>query len=119
LKRQIDNIVNAITDGLATSSMKSRLLELDSEKDRLEARLVEIEKSAKAVLLHPAAPDAYERKLKELEAALRTERNDRIEAANHLRDMVQAIQVHPSEGAREVRATTCREIGGKLEYTAP
>jgi site-specific DNA recombinase len=105
LKRQIDNIVNTIADGVATSSMKSRLLELDPEKDRLEARLVEIEKSAKAVVLHPAAPDAYERKLKELEAAFRTEGNDRIEAAHHLRDMVQAIEVHPSEerGKYELR----------------
>lgn len=61
LKRQVDNIVNAIADGVATSSMKSRLLELDPDKDRLEARLVEIEKSAKAIVLHPAAPDAFER----------------------------------------------------------
>lgn len=81
--------------------MKSRLLELYPEKDRLEARLVEIEKSAKAVVLHPAAPDAYEPKLKELEALLRTEGNDRIETGNHLRDMVQVVKVHPSEVRRK------------------
>ena len=71
---------------------------MDPEKDRREASLAAMDQTNDVVVLHPASVEVYRRKIAELEAALRSDEHDRLEAANHLRSMVSAIEVYPGEG---------------------
>ncbi|BAV64109.1 recombinase family protein [Sphingobium cloacae] len=102
IERQINNIIDAIADGVATASMKSRLLEIEAEKESLTAKLAVLTESSKVVELHPASIEAYRRKVTELQDALGTDEGDRREAASVIRSLVTAIEVMPREGRGEL-----------------
>lgn len=102
IERQINNIIDAIADGVATASMKSRLLEIEAEKERLTTQLAVLMESSKVVELHPASIEVYRRKVAELQNALNTDEGDRREAGNVIRSLVTAIEVMPLEGRGEL-----------------
>ncbi len=98
LERQIANIIDAIADGVATTGMKSRLIEMETEKERLAADLAAISDASDVVELHPASIEVYRRRIAELQEALRANEDDRREAVNAIRSLVTSIEVIPREG---------------------
>ncbi len=103
IDRQIKNIIDAIADGIATAGMKSRLIEIEAEKERLSANLAAMAESSNVVELHPASIEAYRRKVAELQDALQTGDSERREAANIVRSLVTCIEVMPREGRGELK----------------
>ena len=99
---QIRNIIDAIADGIATTGMKSRLIEIEAEKERLSADLAAMAEASNVVELHPASIEAYRRKVAELQNALQTDDSERREAANVIRSLVTSIEVMPREGRGEL-----------------
>ena len=102
IDRQIRNIIDAIADGIATAGMKSRLIEIEAEKERLSADPAAMVESSNVVELHPASIEAYRRKVAELQDALQTDDSERREAANVVRSLVTCIEVMPREGRGEL-----------------
>ncbi|MGE3362463.1 MAG: zinc ribbon domain-containing protein [Rhizobiaceae bacterium] len=58
IDRQITNIVDAIADGLATASMKSKLLDLETEKEALGREVQAMAVAQNIVEFHPSAVEA-------------------------------------------------------------
>ncbi|WP_338531804.1 recombinase family protein [Nitratireductor thuwali] len=100
--RQIRNIVDAIADGVATAGMKSRLLELEREKENLAEELKAMASAENVVEFHPATVEAYRRRVSELQDALRSDDSERREAANIIRSLVTRIEIVPKEGRGQV-----------------
>lgn len=98
LDRQISNIIDSIADGAATSGMKTRLIEMEAEKERLTADLAAILDASDVVELHPASIEVYRRRTAELQEALHSNEVDRQEALNAIRSLVTSIEVIPREG---------------------
>lgn len=97
LERQIANIIDAIADGVATTGMKSRLIEMEAEKGRLAADLAAISDASDVVELHPASIEVYRRRIAELQEALHSSEDDRRAAVNAIRSLVTSIEVIPRE----------------------
>lgn len=114
LDRQIINIVDAIAEGVATSAMKAKLIELESEKATLSAKMAAFAQADNAVVLHPAAVDAYRRKVAELQAALTSDEHERREAMDIVRSLVSGIQVVPMEGRGQVELHVCGALAELL-----
>ena len=102
LDRQIINIVDAIAEGVATAAMKAKLIELEGEKETLSSKMAGFAQADNVVVLHPAAVDAYRKKVAELQAALTTDDQERREAMEIVRSLVSAIHVVPLEGRGQV-----------------
>ncbi|MCT7374727.1 recombinase family protein [Chelativorans salis] len=102
IERQIRNIIDAIADGIATSGMKSRLFELEREKENLTEELKVMASAENIVEFHPASVEAYRRRISELQGALRSDDSDRREAANIIRSLVTGIEIMPKEGRGQV-----------------
>ena len=102
IDRQITNIVDAIADGVATSSMKSKLLELEREKENLAEELKAMASADNIVEFHPAAVEAYRRKVSELQSALGSDDRERREAASIIRSLVTGIEIVPKVGRGQV-----------------
>ncbi|MEF2546398.1 recombinase family protein [Aurantimonas sp. E1-2-R+4] len=98
LDRQISNIIDSIADGAATSGMKTRLIEMEAEKERLTADLAAILDASDVVELHPASIEVYRRRIAELQEALHSNEDDRQDALNAIRSLVTSIEVIPCEG---------------------
>jgi len=80
LDRQIINIVDTIAEGVATVAMKAKLIALEGEKETLSAKMAGFAQADNVVVLHPAAVDAYRKKVAELQAALTMDDQERREA---------------------------------------
>lgn len=102
IDRQIRNIIDAIAEGVATAGMKSRLIEIEAEKERLSADLGAMAESSNVVELHPVSIEAYRRKVAELQDALQTGDNERREAANIVCSLITSIEDMPHEGRGEL-----------------
>jgi site-specific DNA recombinase len=110
LTRQIDNIVNAIADGVASATMRQKLASLEEEKSSAEAELAAIHKmegKAGGVVEFPTATiDFYRQQVESLgEDALMND-DARQKAMNALRALIARIDVHPGErrGQTQVKA---------------
>ncbi|MER9864065.1 recombinase family protein [Mesorhizobium sp. M0185] len=102
IDRQIANIVDAIADGVATISMKSKLLDLEREKENLARELQAMAAAESIVEFHPAAVTVYRRQVSELQDALQSDECERHEAARIIRSLVTAIEIIPTEGRGQV-----------------
>lgn len=98
IDRQIRNII----DGIATAGMKSRLIDIEAEKERISVDLAAMAESSNVVELHPASIEAYRRKVAELLNASQANDSERREAANVIRSLVTSIEVMPREGRGEL-----------------
>ncbi|MEF2071920.1 recombinase family protein [Consotaella aegiceratis] len=97
LDRQISNIIDSIADGAATAGMKTRLIEMEAEKERLAADLAAISDADNVVELHPASIEVYRRKIAGLQEALHSNEDDRQDAVNAIRSLVTSIEVMPRD----------------------
>ncbi|WP_377810129.1 recombinase family protein [Azospirillum sp. A29] len=110
LTRQVDNIVNAIADGVASTTMRQKLASLEEEKAAAEAELAAIhrmEGRAGGVVEFPTATiDHYRQQVESLcEEAFE---NDvaRQEAMNAVRALIARVDVHPGERRGQTQVKT-------------
>jgi site-specific DNA recombinase len=103
IDRQISNIIDAIAEGVATVSMKSRLQELEREKENLSEELETMTSAQNIVVFHPAMVEAYRKKVAELQSALGNDECERREAANIIRSLVTGIEIIPKEGREQLQ----------------
>ncbi|CBS87309.1 recombinase family protein [Azospirillum lipoferum] len=110
LTRQIDNIVNAIADGVASATMRQKLASLEEEKGAAEAELatiVRMEAKAGGVVEFPTATiDSYRQQVESLGEDAFVNDDARQEAMNAVRALIARIDVHPGErrGQTQVKA---------------
>ena len=110
LDRQISNIIDSIADGAATAGMKTRLIEMEAEKERLASDLAAISDADNVVEMHPASIEVYRRKIAGLQEALHSNEDDRQDAVNAIRSLVTSIEVMP----RDERGKFDLTVNGEL-----
>lgn len=97
VERKIANLMTAIEDGLYQPSMKARLGELEGRKAELSSALAD--QQEEPVILHPALPDLYRRKVAGLIKTL-NQPDLRAEAVKILRGLIDEVRATPRDGNR-------------------
>ncbi|MBK4217885.1 recombinase family protein [Paracoccus caeni] len=100
VKKSIDNIITAITEGLYSSSMKEKMDALEAERAEIEAAL-ERTLDPSPVEIHPGHAAIYEKKVAALSTALNAQ-DTRAEAAMILRGLIEKVVIHPGPEAQEI-----------------
>jgi site-specific DNA recombinase len=83
--------------------MKSRLLELEREKENLSEELETMTSAQNIVEFHPAMVEAYRKKVAGLQSALGNDECERREAANIIRSLVTWIEIIPKDGRGQLQ----------------
>ena len=91
VERKLDNLIDAIANGLKAPGLQARLDALESQKAELQASLAKAPPPAPA--LHPNIGEVYRRKVSALDAAL-TKGCD-AEAMEAARTLIAKVIVHP------------------------
>jgi DNA invertase Pin-like site-specific DNA recombinase len=121
-RRELDKIARSIKEMLAlieggsgSRAMVARMRELEAREDELKARL----DAAGMDLpdLHPNAAGIYRRKVERLAEALQKPQ-ERDEAAEAVRALIERITLTPGTKRGEMAATLHGELGMILEWTA-
>ena len=100
--KQINGIINAITDGMYHSSMQQKMTKLETRKAELQSVLANSE--APPPMLHPKMADYYREQVSKLNLSLREEMEaGRMEAAEALRSLISRIVLTPSHSGMEVK----------------
>ena len=93
VKRKIDQIIDAITEGMFHPSMKDRMTALENRKAALEAE-IENSDDENPVLLHPGLADMYREKVAGLAEALNAPGTS-ARAAEVIRSLLSEIRLIP------------------------
>lgn len=112
---KIKAIVTLIEDGGGSRAMVTRLRELETLEDELTERLGQV--PADIPDMHPNVAGIYRRKVERLAEALRHP-EERDEAAEAIRDVIERITLTPGPRRGQVDATLHGELGTILEWTA-
>ena len=107
--KQIDNMLEAISNGMFHASMKEKMDTLEARKAELDAKLAAVPED-EPILLHPALAEVYGAKIKALASSLDDE-DTKIEAIELLRGLVTEVRLHPDEEAKDGHAI---ELYGEL-----
>lgn len=92
IDRGVERIIDAIVDGSATKPMKDRMMEMEAERERLQAELALIaEEPPPAFELHPGAADAYAGMVEELQVVLREVTTGETRAQRQLVENVRGL----------------------------
>jgi site-specific DNA recombinase len=97
VRKDIEGLLTAITDGMYHPSMKAKMDTLEAERARLEAALL-ASPEPEPVALHPGLAGIYADKVSDLAAAL-NEDGTRAEAADLLRGLIEKVILHPDPDA--------------------
>ena len=97
IDKKIAGIMAAIEDGMYQPSMKTRMQELESEKQAL-SRLLETTPEPPALRLHPSLSDLYRTKIRNLASALQ-DPSLKMEATEALRGLVSEVRMVPDADA--------------------
>jgi site-specific DNA recombinase len=97
VRKNIDGLLTAITDGMYHPSMKAKMDALEAERAMLEAAMQTVP-VREPVAIHPGLCDIYARKVADLAAALNAE-DTKTEAADILRGLIDRIVLHPDAEA--------------------
>ena len=114
VEKQIAQIVEAIADGMYHPSMKAKMTGLESRKTELTLLLAEAPQDKPDLL--PAASTIYAQKIAKLTEAL-NQPEDRPEAAETLRMLIEKIVLTPGPARGEIFATLHGELRTILEWT--
>ncbi|MEC8196007.1 MAG: recombinase family protein [Pseudomonadota bacterium] len=113
--RQIDRIVDAITEGMFHESLKEKLDSLETRKRDLEADLANVEPAA-PVMLHPNLSDVYRDKVANLTKAL-NDPTTKAEATTIIRSLLESIRLVPNaDGSLDIELVG--ELAGLLSLGA-
>ena len=99
LNRQIENIVDTVAAGRASTALLDRLEKFELEKNQLELELTG--PAPEPVRFHPNVADVYVSKVNGLRDAL-NEDGAREEAAEILRGLIDEIRLHPIDGRLQI-----------------
>ena len=115
VEKQIAQIVEAIADGMYHPSMKEKMTGLESRKAELTQFLAEVPEDK--VDLLPNAATIYAQKVAKLTEAL-NQPEERPEAAEALRMLIEKVVLVPGTARGEVFATLHGELATIMEWTA-
>jgi len=93
VRRKIDQMIEAIADGMYHPSMKEKMSALEARKTALEADLAQTE-TQDPLLLHPGLAATYRRKVADLTVSLNVDAT-RAEAVNLIRNLLTSIRLTP------------------------
>ncbi len=117
--REIERLVDAITDGADTPAVRARLVDLEATKARLAAEQDAAGDGAgKVIEFHPKAPDLYRRRIGELREALARDAA-KPEAAAILRSLVARLVISPTEKRGRVAVELHGRLGEALALAHP
>ena len=101
LARQIRNLLELIKDGHGGAAMAAELRDLERRQEALAADVAAAGAPEPVPVLHPNLPELYRRRVERLEASL-GDPATAMAATEALRELINAIQVHPGERRGEV-----------------
>jgi DNA invertase Pin-like site-specific DNA recombinase len=113
ITRSIKEIVALIEEGGGSRVLLDRLRELEAREDELRARLAQA--PADIPDLHPNVAGIYRRKVERLAAALRHPQ-ERDEAAEAIRALIERITLTPGPKRGEIDATLHGDLNKILEW---
>lgn len=108
--RKQEGVLRAIENGACNDSLKIRLNQLEAQKTDLQMQLKAAANPDPGVRLHPNAAALYAAKVADLKSALNVPEN-RAEAIDHLRLLINGIVLTPDENAPDRLAV---ELHGDL-----
>ena len=115
IERKIKEIVTAIEDGGYSRPIMARLRELEAKQGELSERLSHT--GADIPDVHPNITGIYRRKVERFADALRHPQ-ERDEAAEAIRALIERIALTPGPKRGEIAATLHGDLGTILEWTA-
>src|ERR1700722_9237177 len=115
IHRTLKQMLSAIEEGGHTRGMTERMRELEAREDVLKALLAE--EPADIPDIHPNVSGIYREKVERLTEALNTP-EDRNEAAEAIRALVEKITLRPGPNRGEIDATLHGELGTILGWIA-
>ena len=115
VEKKIGSMITAIEDGGYVRGMSDRLRALEARQDEIAARL----SAAPADLpdIHPNVAAVYRRRVERLSEALNRP-EERIEAANAIRGLIERIVLTPGEKWGETHATLHGDLATIVDWTA-
>ena len=115
VQKKIAEIVSVIENGGSSRPLMTRLRELEAKEDELAERLSRAPTDIPDI--HPNVADIYRRKVERLAEALRNPQ-DRAEAADAIRSLIERITLTPGPKRGEIAATLQGDFGTILDWTA-
>ena len=115
VQKKIAEIVSVIENGGSSRPLMTRLRELEAKEDELAERLSRAPMDFPDI--HPNVADIYRCKVERLAEALRSPQ-DRAEAADAIRSLIERITLTPGPKRGEIAATLQGDFGTILEWTA-
>ena len=112
--KKIASMISAIEDGGYVRGMSDRLRELEARQDELTALLAAV--PADLPDIHPNVAAAYRRKVERLAEALKRP-DERAEAADAIRGLIERIVLTPGEKWGEVHATLHGDLATIVEWS--
>ena len=115
VEKKIATMIGVIEDGGYVRGMMDRLRELEARQDELAARLA----AAPADIpdIHPNVAAVYRRRVERLAEALNSP-EERIEAANAIRGLIERIVLTPGEKWGETHAALHGDLATIVDWTA-
>ncbi|MBT9373355.1 recombinase family protein [Rhizobium sp. CSW-27] len=114
IEKQIRAIIEAIKAGMFHESMKAEMDTLEARKSELNALLADAPEDTPDIL--PSASAIYAKKVSALTKAL-NHKEERQEAAETLRGLIEKISLTPGPERGEIYATLHGELGTILNWT--
>ena len=116
--KQIQNMLDAISNGMFHVSMKEKMDTLEARKAELDTKLAQAPEPD-PVLLHPALAQVYGAKITALADSLNNEET-KVEAIELLRGLVSEVRLHPDENAANGHTIELYgELAAILELSGP
>ncbi|MEQ8866436.1 MAG: recombinase family protein [Thalassobaculum sp.] len=114
IQATMDNLVDAIGAGIASDTMKRRLVDLEQEAAILRRQIAEPDDN-RVVSLHPAAVDEYRREIDTLLDLLASDDVAQAGASAMLRNIIDRIDVMPLEGRGQYELRVMTKIETLIE----
>ena len=111
--KAIKEIVTAIEEGRNSPALMDRLMDLEAEKDEIRARIDAAPDDTPDI--HPNIAEVYRRKIVRLAEALNRP-DERDEAADAIRGLIDRVTLMPGAKRGEVHATLHGEFGAILDW---
>ena len=107
---KVNRLVEAIANGADEFlEIKDVLATARTERDRLQAELLELD-AVPVVVLHPGVAEDYRKQVRELTRALTQDEETRMQTAPILRGLIDRVKIAPSSTSRGVEI----EVSGRL-----
>jgi DNA invertase Pin-like site-specific DNA recombinase len=115
VRRQIGQMIDAITEGMFHASMKEKMTDLETRKAALETELAGMNDDA-PIRLHPGLADVYRQKVAKLTNALNAP-DTRGEATELIRSLLSEIRLIPQDTGHGIELVG--ELAGILALSGP